>query len=113
MSSLGSVEETIDTINKTLRQQLFQKGVKGLKSLARTFKIADISGNGELDRDEFEEALNYAGLFLKKTEISMLFRYYDTNNGGTICYNEFVAGLAAPLSPRRVAIVMKIFKVSG
>ena len=67
------------SINDKLRTQLFRRGAKGLKGLARVFRIADFSGNKLLDMDEFEEALSHAGLFLKKNEMTLLFRYYDTS----------------------------------
>lgn len=108
---LISVDERVEKINNKLRTQLFQKGVKGLKGLARTFKIADFSGNKQLDKDEFEEALSFAGLFLKKDETSLLFSYYDTTSDGNISYDEFVKGLAAPLNQRRAAMVQKVFKL--
>lgn len=111
MSSLSTVDERVEAINHKLRTQLFRKGSKGLKAIARTFKIADFNGSGSLDVDEFEEALNYAGLFLAKSELSTLFGYYDSGGDGTISYNEFVAGMAPPLSQRRVAMVAKVFKM--
>lgn len=105
----SDVAEQVEAINERLRTQLFNKGVKGLKSLARTFKIADNSGNKQLDKDEFEEALQFAGLFLKADEISLLFKYFDVSGDGNISYDEFVLGLAPPLSARREALIKKVF----
>lgn len=109
MAGLDTVEERIAAINDKLRTQLFRKGAKSLKGLARIFRVADFSGNGLLDPDEFEEALSQGGLFLKSNELSMLFKYYDSSGDGNISYDEFVTGLAPPLSARRAGLVEKVF----
>lgn len=77
--SMSTTTERVEAINKDIRQQLFQKGVKGLKGLARTFQTADADGSGQLDDDEFEEALGAAGVFLRGNDLSILFRYYDAS----------------------------------
>lgn len=110
MSDLISAEERVEGINNSLREQLFQKGVKGLKGLAKTFNIADFNNNGNLDMAEFEEALHYAGLFLKKNEMKMLFQFYDKSGDGEINYQEFIGGLASPMNARRVSMVQKVFQ---
>jgi len=110
MAGLDTVDERIAAINDKLRSQLFRKGAKGLKGLARIFKVADFSGNGQLDSDEFEEALGHGGLFLKKDELALLFKYYDSSGDGNISYDEFVSGLAPALNARRAGLVTKVFK---
>lgn len=110
MAGLETVEERISSINDNLRTQLFRRGAKGIKGLARTFKVADFSGNGQLDMDEFEEALGHGGLFLKKEEIALLFKYYDSSGDGNISYDEFVSGLAPSLNARRKGLVEKVFR---
>jgi len=52
--------------------------------------MGDFNGNKKLDKEEFEEALSFAGLFLKKSEISFLFRNFDRDGDGNINYNEFL-----------------------
>jgi len=107
-----TVAQRIERVNGIVRQQLFEKkGIRGLSQLRRAFKTADFSGNRQLDKDEFEEAMGYSGLFLTKQDISLLFKYYDQSGDGNISYDEFVSGLAQPISsqPRRYKLVMKVF----
>lgn len=108
---MSTTTERVEAINKDIRQQLFQKGVKGLKGLARTFQTADADGSGQLDDDEFEEALGAAGVFLRGNDLSILFRFYDASGDGNISYDEFVTGLAAPLNERRAGMVQKVFRM--
>jgi Ca2+-binding EF-hand superfamily protein len=94
---------------KKIREQLFAKGTTGLAKVARVFRQADFNGNKKLDLDEFEEAMSFAGLFLKKDEISALFKSYDKDGDGNINYDEFLQGMASPLEGRRLIITKKAF----
>lgn len=105
-----SKAEQLESINDKIRAQLFQKRTNGLAGVARVFKQADFNGNKKLDRDEFEEALSFAGVFLSASEIKMLFNEYDENGDGNVGYEEFIAGLAPPLSGPRLAVVQSAFK---
>jgi len=114
MASLETVEERIPRVNEEIQTQLFQKkGIKGLRALRRNFKTADFNGNKMLDKEEFAEALSFSGLFLKNQDISLLFRYYDQTGDGNISYDEFISGLAVPISkvPRRHRMVVKVFNM--
>ena len=70
-------EDIVQTALTKCREQLFTRGIKGLGSISRVFKIADFNGNRKLDIEEFEDCLNFAGLFMKKYELTALFRYFD------------------------------------
>ena len=76
-----------------LRRQLFERGITGTNGLARAFKTADFNGNKKLDPEEFTEALQFAGLFLPKPEVSALFRKFDRTHDGSVDYDEFLRGV--------------------
>lgn len=57
------------------------------------FTQFDTNGNGKLDLAEFEAALASCGLFPKVTDLKKLHQYYDVDQDGQICYNEFINGL--------------------
>ena len=103
------LENLIDDVNDSLRKQLFARGATGLTGVARAFRIADFDESGALGREEFEQALSYAGLFLKEHEISALFRFYDKDGSGDISYDEFLTGLAGEMNERRLRMVSKVF----
>jgi len=101
----------LDGINNKIRQQLFRKGTRGLSGVARVFRQADFNGNKKLDKDEFEEAMSFAGLFLTKAEVSKLFQSYDRDGDGNINYEELLHGIQLPLSKPRREMVEKAFAI--
>ena len=48
-------------------------------------------------------------MFPKKVELQALFRYYDINGDGSVCYEEFLNGLRDELTQRRKNMVLKAF----
>lgn len=106
-----TVEAQVEASLTKLRAQLFERGAKGLGGVARAFKIADFNGNKKLDREEFEEAMQFAGLFLSKAETSALFSKFDKDGDGNISYDEFLRGLRGGLSDRRKAMVQRCFSI--
>lgn len=48
-------------------------------------------------------------IFPKKVEIQALMKYYDLNNDGSVCYEEFISGMRDELTPRRKNMVLKAF----
>lgn len=104
-------EERLQEICGSIREQLFRKGTKGLSGVARVFRQADFNGNKKLDKEEFEEALSFNGLFLKKDQISFLFSNFDRDGDGNINYDEFLHGIQLPLSKARLEVVQKAFKI--
>lgn len=106
-----SKNEQVESIMESVREQLFAKGSKGLSAVARTFKQADFNGNKKLDQEEFEEAMSFCSVFLKKREISLLFKVFDRDGDGNINYEELLRTLAPPLSDTRKSIVKRAFKV--
>jgi len=107
----SNINEQIESVMESVREQLFAKGSKGLSKVARTFKQADFNGNKKLDQEEFEEAMSFCGVFLKKREISLLFKVFDRDGDGNINYDEMLRTLAPALSDARKSIVKKAFKV--
>lgn len=96
--------ERLQEICGNLREQLFRNGTHGLSGVARVFKSADFNGNKKLDREEFGEALSFAGLFLSKHDVSFLFKNFDRDNDGNINYNELLMGIRQPLAGARLEV---------
>lgn len=102
-----SLDAGVEGALAKLRRQLFERGITGTNGLARAFKTADFNGNKKLDPEEFNEALQFAGLFLAAREVSALFRKFDRSGDGNIDYEEFLRGVKVcggaqwgPRSPR-------------
>ncbi|GAB5363317.1 hypothetical protein AAMO2058_000872700 [Amorphochlora amoebiformis] len=99
----------LSEITEDLKMQIATRGGASISALARCFKINDINGDGKLSFEEFELVLGRAGLFLKRQELTMLFRYIDKDKSGCLDYKEFIEGLSGPVSGRRKAVALLAF----
>ncbi len=109
MSLYGvGLQVKVNELNLQFKFWLKRK-VDGLRGLKKMFQKVDYNGSGTLDQKEFENALNLAGLFVKKSDLQALMKHYDVNGDGTISYEEFVRGLRDELTPRRFKIVEKVY----
>ena len=73
------------------------------------FRLEDWTGDGTLNRDEFEHALHKAGLFLSSSEISALMRTWDHCGDGRVDYDAWIASLRGSMNSRRRFIVELVF----
>jgi Ca2+-binding EF-hand superfamily protein len=90
---------------------MFARGGNSIRGLAVSFKVADFNGSKTLDKEEFEDAMGYCGLFLTMPQVSAVFKYFDKDGSGTIVYDEFLRGLAGSLPERRQHMVDKAFRL--
>ena len=99
VTSLKSAQETkqqrheVEDETRTEVEALFIKGMTEEELTLRMqqlFTQFDDDGNGTLDPEEFQRALNSADLGLSRKEINMLLGEADVNDDGCIEYDEFV-----------------------
>ncbi|EKX53490.1 hypothetical protein GUITHDRAFT_54801, partial [Guillardia theta CCMP2712] len=57
--------------------------------ISSAFNAFDMDGSGELEREEFEEALVHVGLEVPKEEVDEMMAVMDTDGSGTINFSEF------------------------
>lgn len=93
-----------------LRTQLAKRGGLSMKTLALAFAVNDRDRSGYFDFEEFELILGRAGLFLKRQELTKLFRYFDRDQNERVSYNEFLRGLQGELNERRTSIIRQAFQ---
>ena len=90
-SRLEAIE---NTLYEKVRQRCKPSEDEG-RSLARQFQHFDTNENGAISFNEFCRALeNYGCTFLEK-DLVALFRKYDADNSGFLCYEEFTNAFAA------------------
>jgi len=53
---MGAKQE-LDAVKRKLRAALVRRGIRGIFSLGRTFRIADDDGSKSLDANEFSKAM--------------------------------------------------------
>ena len=59
-----------------------QRGVKGIFSLGRLFRIMDDDGTGHLSRPEFEKACRDFKADMSSEDIGAVFNVFDSNRDG-------------------------------
>ena len=60
-------------------------------NIQRAFHKFDADGSGELDREEFEQAMLFLGLRLSSKELDALFQVTDADGSGNIDLDEFAS----------------------
>jgi len=78
-------------------------------NVRKVFRGEDWTGDGTLNRDEFEHALHKAGLFLSSSEISAVMRTWDHCGDGRIDYESWIGSLRGSMNKRRRHIVELAF----
>eukprot|EP01083_Nonionella_stella_P047871 128149_1 len=99
-----------DEIIHRLRIELAKRGEASIRTLSKTFLIADSDNNKTLGFEEFDQVMNKCGLFLTHHEASKLKKVFDKNKDERVDYEEFLLGLQGSLNDRRLAMVVKAFE---
>eukprot|EP00161_Ancyromonas_sigmoides_P002880 TRINITY_DN12648_c0_g1_i4.p1 TRINITY_DN12648_c0_g1~~TRINITY_DN12648_c0_g1_i4.p1 ORF type:complete len:119 (+),score=17.61 TRINITY_DN12648_c0_g1_i4:49-405(+) len=79
-----------EALLQRLRQKCDEKGVAGVKNLARLFRLMDADGSRNLSIGEFREGMEDYGVFLDEYELDTLFQALDSDRSGEIDVGEFI-----------------------
>eukprot|EP01031_Cornospumella_fuschlensis_P041281 gene41281-50383_t len=107
---LKELEKT-DPVMFKLKSQLGMRGARGVMGLSRLFRIMDDDGSKSLSFGEFKKAMQEFGMALNDTELVVLFKRFDTNNKGSISYDQFLRTISGSLNARRKALVAQAFDI--
>ena len=92
------------------RLKLQRKGVRGLISVQRMFKMLDVSGTGKIDQYEFNKTIEDLGLNMERNDMTSLFKSFDRSNDGKISWSEFVETIKGFLSQFRRDVIERVFR---
>ena len=92
-----------------LRNNLIQRGPRGLMSIRRTFMLIDENSDKRIQFSEFEKMFKRYRFNLSQVEINNLFNYFDKDGSGYIDYGEFIGGILGDLSKFRKDILKQVF----
>ena len=104
-----TMSEAEDALIKKVRDACLKRGVSGIKTIGRTFRLCDDNGNKQLSLDELKYGFQDYGLTLKDDEIQEIFRIFDKDGSGGISFDEFLVRLRPPMSKNRVDLIKKAF----
>lgn len=82
--------EEVDNILQKIRSKLASRGVRGICSIARNFRIIDDNNSQSLDMNEFRKAAKDFRFGLSEQEVEKAFLAFDRDNTGIIDYDEFL-----------------------
>ena len=103
-------DETKDILN-IIRNKLAARGVRGITSIARNFRIADDDNSQSLDYNEFRKAAKDFRFGLNDDQIKKAFVAFDRSNNGTIDYDEFIRAIRGDMNEFRKKIVEQILNI--
>jgi hypothetical protein len=118
MSTQALVTAEMAKCVDALRMQLFAKGEFGLGKLTGAFAQVDYDGSGNVTRQDFNDVLNYCGLFCSEQNLTTVQKFFAPNPNAckitaTIPISGFVREMLVPLTPRRRAMVAKAWVSLG
>jgi Ca2+-binding EF-hand superfamily protein/adenylate kinase family enzyme len=92
-----------------LQLQLSKRGAAGYRTLELSFVVNDLDRNGTFDFQEIEAILGKAGLFLKRQNLTKLYRYFDREQNERVYFPDLLEAIRGPLSARRRNIIDQVF----
>jgi Ca2+-binding EF-hand superfamily protein len=96
------------------KDELHNRGGRGMIGLFKQFKLFDTDQSGYLDKYEFKKAVEDYEVNVHPKDLDNLFNSFDQDGNGKIEYNEFLQALAGPLTKFRLQMVERVFdKLDG
>jgi calcyphosin len=83
-----------------IKSQLVARGSTGFLGMSRNSRIMDDDSSQTLSKSEFKKGLQDSAVLLDDKTMKMLFHYFDSNQDGTIRFEEFLSALKDPLNER-------------
>jgi len=93
-----------------IRQAALKRGVSGIKTLGRMFKLYDDDGNKKLNVNELKTGLQDYGVMMSPTDVQEVFSLFDRDGNGSINFDEFLEKLRPPMSANRKKMVGETFQ---
>ncbi|XP_078495833.1 calcyphosin-2 [Ciona intestinalis] len=97
-------------VQSLIRQKIGDRSVSIVVGLGKLFRQLDRSGDGRLDKQELQQAMEKFNLTLPPQDFQAVWRVVDENNDGAIDYGEFMRSFIGEMNETRNSIVRKVFK---
>ncbi len=91
------------------KEELNNRGGRGLIGLLKQFKLFDTDRSGYLDKYEFNKAVTDYEIYVHPKDLENLFNSFDADGNGRISYNEFLQAIAGALNKYRLQLVERAF----
>jgi len=100
-----------DPILKSFREKILSRGIKGILSIQRSFRIADRDRSFLIDNEELIKLLKNYRFDVTDKEIKRLFEVFDSDRSGKIDFNEFIYAIVGEMNEFRKNLVKKAFMI--
>ena len=104
-------DNSVETILNIIREKLCERGVQGICSIARNFRIVDDNNTQTIDFNEFKKACKTFNFGLEDNQMRIAFVAFDRDNTGEIDYDEFIRSVRGEMNEFRQKIVKKAFDI--
>ena len=111
-NNLINEEKELDSEEKILekiRKKLSSRGIRGITSLAKTFRLMDVDNSQTIDYNEFQTVSNEFRFDFTENDIQIVFLLFDRNKNGVIDYDEFIRIIRGEMNDKRKKLVEDIF----
>jgi len=106
-----ALEENLETMQRKLLEKLGNLSDANLfEQMQKLFNEIDLDGSGEVDMDEFNQALIKLGVNLKRRELQDLVKTVDEDGSGRISFTEFMALIKNIMHQAQVGLDKKAFE---
>ena len=102
-------QDSVEQILNNIRQKLAARGIEGVCSIARNFRIIDENNTQTIDFEEFKKCCQEFQLGLTDNQIKIAFASFDRDNTGEIDYDEFLRTIRGEMNDFRKNLVNKVF----
>ena len=102
-------ENSVEGILNIIREKLCQRGVQGICSIARNFRIVDENNTQTIDFNEFKKACKTFNFGLDDNQMRIAFVAFDRDNTGEIDYDEFIRSIRGEMNEFRQKLVQQAF----
>jgi len=100
---------TVEALEQLFRDKIAARGVRGMLSLGKLFRIIDDDNSHSISYPEFLKCCKDLRLGFEEADVKALFNSFDTNRNGEIDYDEFLRTIRGPLNPSRQKLVKLAF----
>ena len=104
-------QPSIGKILNQIRDKLVARGIKGVCSIAKYFRIVDENNTQTIDFEEFKKCCQQFQFNLNENEIKIAFTSFDRDNTGEIDYDEFLRTIRGDMNDFRKNLVNQVFNI--
>ena len=104
-------DNSVDGILNIIRDKLCQRGIQGICSIARNFRIVDENNTQTIDFNEFKKACKTFNFGLDDNQMRIAFVAFDRDNTGEIDYDEFIRSIRGEMNEFRQKLVQQAFDI--